>query len=147
MFLYLKSSCVPCCCRYFSVCNWRKIMCICWRHIVKMFVYLLRYIYHFDINVFVKIAGVCCDFRRVVHKTELFVAFMYIYLQGFKNMNVLCIYAINRLYVIYNCRLISMVQCKFTAVLFTGFTKLLPCISWHMFQLQVPGLMCLIGAY
>jgi hypothetical protein len=51
-----------------------------------MLVYLLRYIYNFSINVFIRIAGVCSDFCRVVHKTKLFVAIMNIYLDGLETL-------------------------------------------------------------
>ena len=87
----LKSSCVSRSRGYFSVRNWRTITCICWRHIVKMFVYLFRYIYiyNFSINVFIKIAGVCSDICRVVHKTKLFVVIMFIYLERLETLSFL----------------------------------------------------------
>ena len=89
--MYLKSTCVFCTCGYFSVRNWRTITCICWRHIVKKLVYILRYIYNFGINVFIKIAGVCGDFCRVVHKTKLFVIIMYVYLDGLETLSSLLV--------------------------------------------------------
>jgi len=54
-----------------------------------MLVYLLRYIYNFSINVFIKIAGVCSDFCRVVHKTKLFVVVTYVYLDELETLSFL----------------------------------------------------------